>query len=113
MFYAISLESLREIISKKSDLIYDCSGETLVGQWVIVPVHEGFSQGCPASPDFVAIVLHDILSQIQPELVARAAQRRKAHGDCRDDGLGSLGFIMAYVDDVNRVLHHNDIINFF
>jgi hypothetical protein len=31
-----------------------------------------------------------------------------AYGDCSDDGLGSLGIIMAYVDDVNSILHHSD-----
>lgn len=119
MFNAVSRERLREIISERfqtlepyADLIYDGAGETFVrledGKWVIIPVNEGFSQGCPASPVFAAIVLHDILSQIQPELNARAAQR-KAYGDCGDDGLGSLGIIMAYVDDVNSILHHSDI----
>ena len=95
-----------------ADLIYDGAGETFVrledGKQVIIPVAEGFSQGCPASPVFAAIVLHDILSCIQCELEARAAQR-KAHSDCDDDGMGSLGIIMAYVDDVNSVLHHSDI----
>ncbi|KAL7501724.1 hypothetical protein ACHAXN_000003, partial [Cyclotella atomus] len=79
------------------------------GKWVIIPVNEGFSQGCPASPVFAGIVvLHDILSQIQPELEAHVAHR-KAYGDCGDDGLGSLGIIMAYVDDVNSILNHSDI----
>jgi hypothetical protein len=52
--------------------------------------------------------LHDILSKIQPELENRAAQR-KAAGDLGDDGLGSTGFSLAYVDDVNDVLHHQDV----
>ncbi|KAL7506944.1 hypothetical protein ACHAXN_009287 [Cyclotella atomus] len=56
----------------------------------------------------IAIVLHDILSQIQPELENRATQR-KAAGDLGDDGNGSTGFSLAYVDDVNAVLHHQDV----
>jgi hypothetical protein len=98
MFNAVSRERLREIISQKfptleaySDLIYDGNGETFVrlenGEWTVIPVEEGFSQGCPASPVFAALVLHDILSTIQPELERRAAQR-KALGDNGDDGLG-------------------------
>jgi len=119
MFNAVSRERLREIISKKSptleayaDLIYDGAGETFVrledGRWHIIPVMEGFSQGCPASPVFAALVLHDILSQIQPQLDNRAAQR-KAAGDLGDDGHGSTGFSLGYVDDVNAVLHHQDV----
>ena len=61
-----------------------------------------------ASPVFAALVLHDILSKIQPELENRAAQR-KAAGDLGDNGLGSTGFSLAYVDDVNAVLHHQDV----
>jgi hypothetical protein len=87
MFNAVSRERLREIISEKfptleaySDLIYDGNGETFVrlenGQWTVIPVSEGFSQGCPASPVFAALVLHDILSTIQPKLVRRAEQRK-------------------------------------
>jgi hypothetical protein len=64
MFNAVSRERLREIISEKfstleaySDLIYDGKGETFVrlenGQWTVILVSEGFSQGCPASPVFI------------------------------------------------------------
>ena len=73
---------------------------------------EGFSQGCPASPVFAAIVLHVILSEIYPELEKRAAQR-KALGDDGDDGLGGLAILMAYVDDVNAMLYHDDVEFFF
>jgi hypothetical protein len=119
MFNAVSRERLREIISEKfptleayADLIYDGAGETFVrlenGEWTVIPVTEGFSQGCPASPVFAALVLHDILSKIQPELQARAEQR-KANGDPGDDKFGSIGFSIGYVDDVNAMLHHLDV----
>ncbi|KAL7502962.1 hypothetical protein ACHAXN_001911, partial [Cyclotella atomus] len=86
MFNAVSRERLREIIAERfptlepfTDLIYDDKGETFVrkedGTWVIIDVTEGFSQGCPASPVFAAIVLHDILCRIQPLLEQRAAHR--------------------------------------
>ncbi|KAL7501910.1 hypothetical protein ACHAXN_000070 [Cyclotella atomus] len=106
MFNAVSRERLREIISEKfptleaySDLIYDGKGETFVrlenGQWTVIPVSEGFSQGCPASPVFINYPTR--------------TEQRKALGDTGDDGLGSIGLILAYVDDVNVMLHHDDI----
>jgi hypothetical protein len=84
MFNAVSRERLREIIAERfptlepfTDLIYDSKGKTFIrkedGSWVIIKVNKGFSQGCPASPVFAAIVLHDILSTIQPKLEQRAA----------------------------------------
>lgn len=86
MFSAVSRERLRKIIAEKfptlepfADLIYEGAGETFVrkedGSWVIVKVNEGFSQGCTASPVFAAIILHDILSKIQPELESHATHR--------------------------------------
>ncbi|KAL7503585.1 hypothetical protein ACHAXN_002323, partial [Cyclotella atomus] len=100
MFNAVSRERLREIIAEHfptlkpfADLIYDRKGKTFVqkedGSWVIIEVNKGFSQGCPASPAFAAIILHDILSKIQPELECRAAHRA-LNNDKGDDSLGSL-----------------------
>jgi hypothetical protein len=57
---------------------------------------------------FAAIVLHEILSTIQPELEQRAAHRAY-NNDVRDDKHGSLGFILGYVDDVYCILHHDDV----
>ena len=119
MFNSVSRERLREIISSEfpalesfADLIYDGEGETFVklenGDWSIIPVCEGFSQGCPASPVFAALVLNTIIRKIYPELEARARQRL-ANGDKGDDGLGGLAILMAYVDDVNSVIYHDDI----
>ena len=119
MFNAVSRERLREIIAEKfpslepfADLIYEEAGETFVrledGTWTIIVVQEGFSQGCPASPIFAAIVLNEILSVIQKELDSRAMSRL-ANGDAGDDGKGTLGLILAYVDDTNSMLHHEDV----
>ena len=71
------------------------------GSWTVITVNEGFSQGCPASPTFAAIVLNDILTTIQKELNVRAKQRQ-ANGDKGDDGYGTIAIILAYVDDTNR-----------
>jgi hypothetical protein len=122
MFNAVSRERLREIISAKfptleafADVIYKDSGQTFVrlenGEWEIIPVTEGLTQGCPVSPVFAAIVLNDILSTIQQELNLRTEQR-KINGEPGDDNLGTLGIILAYVDDCNVLLHHEDVLFF-
>jgi hypothetical protein len=122
MFNAISRERLREIIASKfptleafADLIYDGPGETFVrledGTWTVIAVNEGFSQGCPASPVFAAIVLNEILTQLQTELNLRA-QERKLKGDFSDDKHGCIAIILAYVDDCNILLHHDDVLFF-
>jgi hypothetical protein len=61
---------------------------------------------------FAALVVHDILSKMQPELEAQAMQR-KATGNLGDDGYGFIGFSLAYVVDVNAMLHHQDVAFFF
>jgi hypothetical protein len=122
MFNAVSRERLRELISQHfptleafADIIYEEPGEAYVrlenGEWEIISVTEGFTQGCPVSPVFAALVLNDILSKIQLELNARAEQRR-INGEPGDDGLGTLGLILAYVDDCNILLHHEDVLYF-
>jgi hypothetical protein len=119
MFNAISRERLREVIATKfpslepfADLIYDGVGETFVkledGSWTVIAVQEGFSQGCPASPVFAAIVLNEILTQLHKELALRAALR-KSRGDTGDDNDGTLALILAYVDDCNILLHLDDV----
>jgi hypothetical protein len=122
MFNAVSRERLRELISQHfptleafADVIYEEPGETYVrlenGEWEIIRVTEGFTQGCPVSPVFAALVLNDILSKIQLELNSRAEQRC-INGEPGDDRLGTLGLILAYVDDCNILLHHEDILFF-
>ena len=101
MFNAVSREELREIISNDfpalehfADMLYEEDGETYVrmgdGSWSVIDVTEGFSQGCPLSPVFAALVLNSILRQLQPQLEARA-KSRLARGDKGDDGKGSIG----------------------
>ena len=93
-------------------MLYEESGETYAkiedGSWAIIKVEEGFFQGCPVSPVFAAIVLNVILRKIQPQLETRA-RSRLSEGHPGDDGQGTLGLFMAYVDDVNVLLHHNDV----
>ena len=119
MFNAISREELRGIIANEfpslerfTDMLYEKPGETYVrmsdGSWSVIAVEEGFSQGCPLSPVFAALVLNVILKKIQPELDQRARDRVN-DGDYGDDNRGSVGLLMAYVDDVNALLHHKDV----
>eukprot|EP00956_Cyclotella_meneghiniana_P026978 scaffold59555_cov23-Cyclotella_meneghiniana.AAC.1 len=119
MFNAASREELCEIIANVfptlegfADMLYEEDGQTYVrmgdGSWTVIGVKEGFSQGCPLSPVFAALVLNSILTKLQPELDARA-KARLAAGDEGDDGHGSVGLVMAYVDDVNALLHHDDV----
>ena len=119
MFNAVSRERLRQVIAEKfpsleafADLIYEEPGKQFYkwedGSWSSITVEEGFSQGCPASPVFAAIVLHEILSKIYPELLERAKQR-KLSGDDGDDGMGGIAIIMGYVDDVNSMLYLDDV----
>lgn len=118
MFNAISRQKLRQIIRTKfpelesfAELLYQKEGRTGVkledGRWTYIPVREGFSQGCPMSPVFAAIVLNDILTRINAELCDRAKIRKR--DTPLDDGHGGLPIILAYVDDVNLLLPHEDV----
>lgn len=93
-------------------MIYDSAGETFVkledGLWTVIAVNEGFSQGFPASPVFAAIILKEVLTKLQADLAQRAIKRKSA-GDPGDDNSGSLAIILAYVDDCNSLLHHDDV----
>ena len=121
MFNAISREKLRELVRAKfpelvafADLLYKKDGSTGVklvdGRWRYIPVQEGFSQGCPMSPVFAAIVLNEILTKIDSELREKAAHRK--NNSLTDDGEGGLPLIMAYVDDCNALLPHEDVLDF-
>ena len=63
MFNAVSRQKLCQIIAVEfpelanfADLLYESPGQTVLkrkdGTWEWIPVNEGFSQGCPASPVF-------------------------------------------------------------
>ena len=119
MFNAISREKLREIIAEEfntlegfADLLYEEAGETFVklenGTWKIISVEEGFSQGCPCSPLFAALVLNIILRRLQRELDTKS-QARQLIGDKGDDGKGTVTLTAAYVDDCNSLIHLGDV----
>lgn len=98
-----------------ADMLYEEDGETYIkteyGTWAIVPVCEGFfqSQGCPVSPLFAALVLNCILRKIQPELEERAKHQLTVENEKGNDLNCSVGLIMACVDDVNALIHHDNV----
>ena len=87
MFNSISREKLIFLIRKRypnlapfAEALYAEPGYSIVKMsdvtYTIIPVTEGFSQGCPFSPIFAAIVLHEILTELQELLNNLAAHRR-------------------------------------
>ncbi len=120
MFNAVSRRRLRTIIAREfpelanfADLLYEQEGSTAVkladGTWHYIPVREGFSQGCPMSPVFAALVLDEILKKIDGELRERARVRKYVDRKPGDDHEGGIPLLLAYVDDCNCVLPHIDV----
>ena len=119
MFNAISRQKLREVMMTEfpeleafADLLYEKEGRTAVklvdGSWSYLPVQEGFSQGCPMSPVFAAIVLNEILTKIDSKMRALASAR-KTDKNGMDDNEGGITLIMAYVNDVNCLVPLDDV----
>jgi len=119
MFNKISRQKLREINKTKypmlqsfDDLLYEQYGQTEVkmanGTWTYILVQEGFSQRCPMSPVFAALVLGEILQEVDSHFKQNAASR---HSQCdhMDDHLEGVPIILAYVDDINYLLPLEDI----
>lgn len=123
MFNAISREKARQIISRDfpeldgfADCLYEDFGRQCLrredGSWEVIEVQEGFSQGCPASPIFAALVLTSILTKINRDLSLDALTRFN-NGNKHDDGQGGKPIILGYVDDVNVLLPIEDVEKFF
>ena len=73
------------------------------GSRELIPLDEGFSRGCPASPVFAALVLECILSNVKRDIGQDAALRANA-GDLGDDGIGGIPIILPYIDDINALV---------
>ena len=61
-------------------------------------IKEGFSQGCPFSPFFSALVLHRLLVKLDAQLLQRAETRLR-HGFPGDDNKGGRTILKSYLDD--------------
>ena len=59
------------------------------GIWTYLLVQEGFSQGCPMSPVFTALVLGEILQEVDSHFRQKAASRH-SQGNHMDDHLGGV-----------------------
>lgn len=119
MFNAVSREELRRIIKEHfpilepfADLLYDDFGKVFAkredGTWLELAVEEGFSQGCPISPIFGALVLGVILEKVYKDLNKRV-QDRLNEGETLDDDNGGVSITMAYIDDVNALVPLEDV----
>ena len=122
MFNAVLCEKLRQIIAKSYpkleasvDLLYADFGTTCVkrddGSWFKISVEEGFTQGCPASPVVASIVLRHILKKVERDIYELVDLRNSFSESARDhdDGMGCISITLAYVDNVNCLLHLRDI----
>ena len=116
VFNSISREKLLQLIHKRypslspfAEALYAEPGYSIVkrsdGTWTIIPVTEGFS---PFWPIFAAIVLNEILTELQ-ELLNNLALQRLELGLKGDDNKGTLGFILAYVDNCNGMVALQDM----
>jgi len=122
MFNAMSREKLRQLLERDfpelsplADMLYKEPGFQMVrkvdGTWVAIPVEEGFSQGCPLSPIFAAIVLNHILRKVHRDLTLKSI-KRASDGNLHDDGIGGAPIILAYVDDTNILIPLEDVEDF-
>ncbi len=69
---------------------------------------EGVSQGCPLSPIFATLVLHQVLEPLA-ESLHQQAQLRLGNRHPGDDGFGGASHIFAYVDDISSTVPLEDI----
>ena len=79
------------------------------GTWRDIKVCEDFSQGCPLMPILAAIVLADILSQLE-KLLKQCSDILKVRGNLLDDGQGGVTLIISYVDDANFLVTLEDVL---
>ena len=80
-------------------MLYKEPGSQMVrkvdGTWVAIPVEEGFSQGCPLSPIFAAIVLNYILRKVHRDLTLKSI-KRASDGNLHDDGIGGAPIMAMF-----------------
>ena len=81
------------------------------GKWDTFAQKEGKTQGCPLSPFFAALVLGDVLVEMD-KFLKRAARLRLRAGNKYDDGQGGVTNIMAYIDDGTLCIPFPDVYSF-
>ena len=81
------------------------------GDWEYFEQEEGLPQGCPFSPVFASLVLNTIIKSLDDSLKQRA-KIRKRNKIFLDDGEGGMTNLLAYVDDLNAVVPHEDCLHY-
>ena len=74
--------------------------------------HEGFTQGCPLSGVFAALVFIQLLEPLLSELRQRSDARQHTQCHANDDGLGGRSGSSSYHDDTSSMLPHIDLLWF-
>ena len=79
------------------------------GEWKILHMEEGSSQGCPLSPILAALVVVRLLKPIDHSLRQRALQRFEA-GILHDDNYGGRTHLLGFLDDISTLVPLEDLL---
>ena len=79
------------------------------GEWKSFQQEEGLPQGCPFSPVLAALVLNTIITKLDV-LLRERARLRKLKKILLDDNEGGITNLLAFVDDLNAVVPHEDVL---
>jgi hypothetical protein len=120
IFNAVSCKELFDIINKDfpelsglTHLLYTNSRDVFFKwnqvSWKLLQMKEGINQGCPLSPIFASLVLHQILKPLEEQLQQRAAAHLANGIPAGDDGFGSLAHLFAYMDDISLTVALEDV----
>jgi hypothetical protein len=122
MFDAVSREACRSVLENHKkcnalipffDILYStdnvCWHRTPEGTLSAFSQAEGFTQGCPLSPLFASLILHELLTDLNEVLRDRSKTRQTNHSCPGDDNLGPLSQTKSYVDNTNMLLPCRDI----
>ena len=124
MFNSVSREKLFQIIRRKYpellplvNMLYKNDGTVFFrmhdGTWESRPMQEGVNQGCPLSSTLAALVLNEVLEPLYASLQQRARNRATSNPpNLGDDNAGGISHPMAYVDDTNGAIYHEDVLFF-
>ena len=112
IFNTISMTKAREIIYDNFqhllplfDILYSDTSKC----WYRQPNgHRNSSQGCPFAAFLACPVLDSVTKPIQEKLIQRVQARKTKKLDL-DDGQGSTGLMMSYIDDTTVSLPYEDL----
>ena len=119
MFNSVSRKELFNIIhtdfpelSPLASLMYEDNGNVIFkyneSHWETIKMVEGVNQGCPLSPIFATLVLHQVLKPLDKQLQERANQQLQ-NGNPGNDGFGGKALLLSYMDDISSSVTHNNV----